>query len=36
VQVRGYFYNPPLRKLVKMLNAGTLPGRLEQVLQQAE
>jgi len=36
VQVRGYFYNPPLRKLVKMLDAGTLPGRLEQVSQQVE
>jgi preprotein translocase subunit SecD len=36
VQVRGYFYNPPLRKLVKMLNAGTLPGQLEQVSQQVE
>ena len=36
VQVRGYFYNPPLRKLVKMLNAGTLSGRLEKVSQQVE
>jgi len=31
VQVRGYFYNPPLRKLVGMLTAGTLPGRLEEI-----
>ena len=36
VQVRGYFYNPPLRKLVKMLNAGTLSGRLEKVSQTVE
>jgi len=31
VQVAGYFYNPPLRKLVKVLSAGTLPCALEQV-----
>lgn len=31
VQVQGYFYNPPLRKLVKVLNAGPLPGRLQRV-----
>jgi len=30
VQIQGYFYNPPLRTLVKMLKAGTLPCRLEQ------
>jgi len=31
VQVHGYFYNPPLRKLVKVLNASPLPGRLVEV-----
>ena len=36
VQIRGYFYNPPLRKLVKVLNAGALPGRLEKVSQKFE
>ncbi len=31
VQVQGYFYNPPLRKLVGVLNASPLPGRLEEL-----
>jgi preprotein translocase subunit SecD len=33
VQVQGYFYNPPLRKLIAVLSAGPLPGRLEEVSQ---
>jgi len=28
VQVQGYYYMPPLRKLVALLNCGPLPGRL--------
>ncbi|MFP4176169.1 MAG: SecDF P1 head subdomain-containing protein [Planctomycetota bacterium] len=28
IQIQGYFYNPPLRKLVKVLNAGSLPAPL--------
>ncbi|MFP4027565.1 MAG: SecDF P1 head subdomain-containing protein [Candidatus Brocadiia bacterium] len=31
VQIQGYFFNPPLRNLVKVLNAGAVPGRLEIV-----
>jgi hypothetical protein len=31
VQISGYFQLPPLRKLVKMLNTGPLPGPLEEV-----
>jgi len=31
VQVIGYFYNPPLRRLVKVLSAGTLPCTLVEV-----
>jgi preprotein translocase subunit SecD len=31
VQVSGIFYAPPLRKLVKTLDCGSLPGRLVQV-----
>lgn len=31
VQVRGFFYMPPLRKLVKVLNCGSLPGPLEEL-----
>jgi preprotein translocase subunit SecD len=31
VQISGYFQLPPLRKLVKMLNTGPLPGTLEEV-----
>lgn len=34
VQVAGYFYNPPLRKLVKVLNTGALPGELQKVRHQ--
>lgn len=36
VQMRGYFYNVPLRKLVRMLSAGTVPGRLEVESARAE
>jgi len=36
VQVSGYFQLPPLRKLVKMLNTGPLPGRLEEIARTAE
>ncbi len=36
VQIRGYFYNPPLRKLVRILAAGTLPGRLEELSHEAQ
>jgi preprotein translocase subunit SecD len=36
VQVQGYFYNPPLRKLVKVLNTGPLPGKLVQVSHEVE
>jgi len=28
VQVQGYFYTVPLQKLIALLNAGSLPGRL--------
>jgi len=35
VQVRGYFFNAPLRKLVKMLNGGSLPCPLQEVSHQA-
>ena len=31
VQVQGYFYNPPLRRLVEVLRASPLPGRLEEL-----
>lgn len=31
VQITGYFYNPPLRKLVKALSAGSLPCELERL-----
>ena len=30
VQISGYFQLPPLRKLVKVLNTGPLPGPLEE------
>jgi preprotein translocase subunit SecD len=36
VQVHGYLYNPPLRKLVKTLDAGPLPCRLEEVSHEVE
>lgn len=29
VQIQGFFYHPPLRILVKMLQAGSLPARVE-------
>ena len=31
VQISGYYQLPPLRKLVKVLNTGPLPGKLEEV-----
>ena len=31
VQVQGYFYAPPLRRLVALLNAGPLPADLERI-----
>ncbi len=31
VRVSGYFYNPPLRKLVKVLNTGALPGTVRKI-----
>ncbi|MDP6438949.1 MAG: hypothetical protein QGH74_04870 [Candidatus Brocadiia bacterium] len=36
VQIEGYFYNPPLRILVKMLQSGAMPGRLEQLSHEVE
>ncbi len=36
VQVEGYFYNPPLRKLVEILNTPPLPGRLEKLSHRVE
>lgn len=36
VQVHGYFYLPPLRRLVAVLNAGPLPRPLERVDQTVE
>ncbi len=35
VQISGYYQLPPLRKLVKMLNTGPLPGKLEEVSRRA-
>ena len=35
LQVMGYFHNPPLRKLVKVLSAGPLPCPLEEVSHEA-
>ena len=31
IQMMGYFYNPPLRKLVNVLAAGSLPCSLEEI-----
>ena len=31
VQIQGFFYNPPLRKLIKILQIGALPGELEEL-----
>ncbi len=31
VQVQGFFYNPPLKKLVRVLRLGTLPAPLQRV-----
>ena len=31
VQVRGYFYNPPLRSLVSMLEGGPFPARVSRL-----
>lgn len=36
VQIQGYLYNPPLRKLVKVLNTGPLPGKLVQLSHKVE
>jgi preprotein translocase subunit SecD len=36
VQARGYFYNPPLRKLARALHAGPLPCELKEVSRTVE
>jgi len=36
VQIQGYFYNPPLRRLVEMLRLSPLPCRLEELSRRVE